>query len=151
MTSQEFVSVLEGVRESSRGAMALCPSHDDMHQSLSICTGTDGRLLVHCFAGCSAQEVCDALGFHVRDLFPMQKRDPRMWKKQCRREREREKERRRRHLEGFRIDLLRDAMNLINASRGIEINGWNPDRLDRELNRLASAYELLNRESEHGH
>ncbi len=147
MNVEEFVKLLDGVHQTSRGWSACCPGHDDSNPSLGISLGNDGRILVHCFAGCSAQEICDALGLRVRDLFPVQKSDPRVWKKQRRQEREWEQERRQRYLEGFRIDLLRDAMNLIHAARGIDISGWNPERLDRELNRLACAYTLLEKES----
>lgn len=32
--------------------IARCPAHDDSEPSLSIGTGDDGRVLLHCFAGC---------------------------------------------------------------------------------------------------
>lgn len=46
-----------------------CPAHNDRSPSLSVKEGADGRALVHCFAGCSIQEVCAALGLTIRDLF----------------------------------------------------------------------------------
>jgi hypothetical protein len=49
---------------------ARCPAHDDHEPSLSIGLGDDGRVLLHCFAGCSAEEVVLALGLDVGDLFP---------------------------------------------------------------------------------
>jgi hypothetical protein len=33
--------------------MACCPAHDDRNPSLSVRRAPDGRVLVHCFAGCS--------------------------------------------------------------------------------------------------
>lgn len=149
MNVEEFVKLLDGVHPTSRGWSACCPAHDDSQPSLGVSIGNDGRILVHCFAGCTPQEICKALDLHLRDLFVTQQSDPRVRKKQRRREREREQERRRRHLEGFRIDLLRDATNLIYAARGIDISGWSPARLDRELTRLASAYKLLEKEARH--
>jgi len=40
--------------------LCRCPAHDDYNPSLSI-TEKDGRILWHCFAGCSQQEVYQAL------------------------------------------------------------------------------------------
>ena len=151
MNVEEFVKLLDGVHQTSRGWTACCPAHDDSNPSLAVSVGNDGRILVHCFAGCTAQEICEGVGLHLRDLFSAEKSDPRVRKKQRRQEREREQKRRRRHLEGFRIDLLRDATNLIYAARGIDISGWSPDRLDRELGRIACAYTLLQKESRDEH
>ncbi|MEN6408010.1 MAG: hypothetical protein ABFC77_16265 [Thermoguttaceae bacterium] len=48
---------------------ASCPAHDDDHESLSISTAVDDRILIHCHAGCTTQEVCSAVGLPMRDLF----------------------------------------------------------------------------------
>ena len=50
--------------------VAKCPSHDDRRPSLSIAEGSDGRVLLHCHAGCSPEDVCGALGLDLRELFP---------------------------------------------------------------------------------
>jgi hypothetical protein len=50
-------------------ATALCPAHDDHDPSLTVATGDDGRVLLNCHAGCSAQAVVDALGLGMSDLF----------------------------------------------------------------------------------
>jgi len=47
---------------------ARCPSHEGRSQSLSI-KYTDGQLLIHCFAGCSAHEVVESVGMRISDLF----------------------------------------------------------------------------------
>jgi putative DNA primase/helicase len=49
---------------------ARCPAHDDATASLSIGVRKDGTIGLHCHAGCSADEVCSALGLSVADLFP---------------------------------------------------------------------------------
>jgi hypothetical protein len=49
---------------------ALCPAHDDQHRSLSVGVGKEGQVLLHCFAGCTAQEIVAALDLTMRDLFP---------------------------------------------------------------------------------
>jgi hypothetical protein len=71
---------LDGVLERLRSAdcsptqsgsewKARCPAHDDRNPSLSIKEGSDGRVLLHCFAGCSTDAVCSALGMKTADLF----------------------------------------------------------------------------------
>ncbi len=61
---------LDGVRRIGMGWLALCPAHADRNPSLSVKEAADGRLLVHCFAGCRLEAVLDAVGLSVRDLFP---------------------------------------------------------------------------------
>ena len=70
MTQNEFLSHLHGVKRASRGFIALCPAHEDKNPSLSITEGEDGRILLKCHAGCSAEAVAGALGLTVKDLFP---------------------------------------------------------------------------------
>jgi hypothetical protein len=60
---------LKGVRKTSGGYKALCPAHDDHEPSLSVAKGDDGRALLHCFAGCSPEEVTGALGLKMDELF----------------------------------------------------------------------------------
>ena len=48
-------------RGSDGNYQAHCPAHDDRHPSLSIRNGDDGRLLLHCFAGCGFFEIIGAL------------------------------------------------------------------------------------------
>lgn len=127
--------------------MTLCPSHDDTSPSLSVSTGDDGRILVHCFAGCTAEEITDALGLHVRDLFPMQSANPRVRRDaRLKRERERAKRNQELHLGGLKTDLIRESEWLIQAAHGIKISLWSHERLDLELNRLANAYATMHGE-----
>lgn len=49
--------------------MASCPAHDDSSPSLSIASGRDVRVLLHCWAGCSLDAVLKASGLTMRDLF----------------------------------------------------------------------------------
>jgi len=49
---------------------ALCPAHADSRESLSVTESTDGKLLVHCFVGCTPKAVVSALGLKMTDLFP---------------------------------------------------------------------------------
>lgn len=59
----------QSVRRSGAGWTALCPAHDDRHHSLSIKEGDDGRVLLHCFAGCTPEAIVDAMGLGMSDLF----------------------------------------------------------------------------------
>ncbi|GAB1394908.1 hypothetical protein MASR1M60_30720 [Rhodocyclaceae bacterium] len=73
MTAEKLLERLEKVTKSKSGAdkwTARCPAHDDKGPSLSICETADGRVLLHCFAGCSAAEVVGAVGLEMQDLFP---------------------------------------------------------------------------------
>ncbi|WP_062469493.1 hypothetical protein [Variovorax boronicumulans] len=65
-----FLQRLESVKPSAHGFSARCPVHDDRSPSLSIKEGEDGRVLLHCFAGCPPQEVVAVLGLTMADLFP---------------------------------------------------------------------------------
>ena len=50
--------------------MACCPAHDDSSPSLSVTQSSDGKILLHCFAGCSIEEITGALGLSLNKLFP---------------------------------------------------------------------------------
>ena len=49
---------------------ACCPGHDDKDPSLSIREADDGKVLLHCWAGCTTAEITAAIGLGLRDLFP---------------------------------------------------------------------------------
>ncbi|MFA0746759.1 MAG: DNA primase, partial [Armatimonadota bacterium] len=73
MTFQDFIALLEAKgckpQKMPNGQWkAHCPAHDDAKPSLSV-TESDGRILLHCFAGCSVDAICAALGISVADLF----------------------------------------------------------------------------------
>jgi len=49
---------------------ARCPAHEDKGPSLSVRELPDGRVLLHCFAGCDVGAVVAAVGLDLADLFP---------------------------------------------------------------------------------
>jgi hypothetical protein len=50
---------------------ACCPAHGGSNPSaLSVGLGDDGRVLLRCWHGCSADQVARALGLKLADLFP---------------------------------------------------------------------------------
>ena len=65
-----LLAKLDRVRKAGDGWSACCPAHKDRSASLSIGIGADGRVLLHCFAGCHALDVVQALGLTIADLFP---------------------------------------------------------------------------------
>ena len=50
-----------GARRTGSTWMARCPAHEDREPSLSISAGPDGKVLVHCHAGCDQHDVVAAL------------------------------------------------------------------------------------------
>lgn len=65
-----LLSRLDSVKGKYPKWMAKCPAHQDNGPSLGIKALEDGRILVHCFAGCGAVAVMDSLGLSMSDLFP---------------------------------------------------------------------------------
>lgn len=69
--TEQFLARLDGVKRTGSGKWsAKCPAHDDRRASLAIKEADDGRVLAHCFAGCSISEVVGAVGLDLSDLFP---------------------------------------------------------------------------------
>jgi hypothetical protein len=68
MNLETVLKRLHGVQRRGDGCMALCPAHADKNPSLSLREG-NGRVLLHCFSGCSPEAVCAALGIMVKELF----------------------------------------------------------------------------------
>lgn len=68
---EKLLPRLDKLRPNGNGKwLACCPAHDDRSPSLSIREADDGRLLVHCFAGCPAADVVAAVGLSLADLYP---------------------------------------------------------------------------------
>jgi hypothetical protein len=67
----DFLDKLEHVQPSGTNEYtARCPSHEDRTSSLSVGVGDDDRVLVNCFAGCTAEQIAKAVGLEMKDLFP---------------------------------------------------------------------------------
>ena len=70
-----LLASLDGVKQTATKAghrryMALCPSHSDKGASLSI-RETGDRVLIHCFAGCSAAGILESLGLDFGVIQPV--------------------------------------------------------------------------------
>lgn len=64
----EFLALHENVRRSGDGFVMRCRAHEDRENSLSA-KHEDGKILVHCFAGCETESIVTAIGWTLKDLF----------------------------------------------------------------------------------
>ena len=70
MDLQLILSCFKGVKQCDKGYMALCPAHNDNHPSLSIGLSEDKqKILIHCFAGCSTEDILKKVGLSMSDLY----------------------------------------------------------------------------------
>ena len=152
MTLDELLPRLDSIRQRGNGRWSVrCPAHTDKSPSLSVSEGAKGVLL-KCWAGCTLTEICRSLGIEQRDVFfdaldsnPARRREAAQQRDRQRRERERHD-----HQQDALIDALREADYFVRSRRGLDISGWNDQKLDDELNALADAYHLLENEDLYG-
>lgn len=70
MTPEQFVQRLHGAKPRGQNKwMACCPAHEDRDPSLAIAATPQGKILLKCYAGCSALDVVQSLGLELKDLF----------------------------------------------------------------------------------
>ncbi|MBA3895522.1 MAG: AAA family ATPase, partial [Gemmatimonadales bacterium] len=55
-------------RSGRRGRDVHCPAHEDANPSLSVAIGQNGKILLHCHAGCSSEAVVAAAGLSWAEL-----------------------------------------------------------------------------------
>jgi DNA primase len=144
MKTDDLLGLLQGVKRTSRGWSSRCPSHNDNSPSLSVREAEDGRILLHCFAGCKAQEICEALHIPLRELFGHAERDTvQIRLARAQRVRERREREQVQRLEGVSADAKRDAERLLRSAKDLSIECWSDVFLDTSLNKLADAYGLI--------
>lgn len=115
---ENLLSRMDKCRSAGAGKwMACCPAHDDRTPSLSIKQLECGKILLHCFAGCGADEIRIALNMDWSDLCsedwtPVNRpREP--------------------ALDAAIVIIARD-----NISRGIELNDADMQRYKKAVRRL---------------
>lgn len=70
MSAATVLDRLDRVKQTGPGRwIARCPAHEDRSPSLSIRETDDGRVLLHCFAGCDPGDAMAAIGLEMKDLF----------------------------------------------------------------------------------
>lgn len=68
LTLDALLDRLNGVKRLGHNrAQAQCPAHDDSDPSMTVREGTIG-LLMHCFAGCTFEDILKALDLRATDL-----------------------------------------------------------------------------------
>ena len=133
---------LERVQRSGQGWRADCSNGHRARGTLSVAQGDDGRLLLHCFAGCSAADVLGALGLTLGDVMPERLRDD-------------SSEGRRTARERFRLASMTAAAGVIEReARIVHLAGCDQlqgkvlaaddvQRLGEAVERIAAAHEVL--------
>jgi hypothetical protein len=85
MSAQQIIDRLDFVRATGKdGYIARCPAHDDRSPSLSIKETSDGRVLIHCHAGCGALDVLTAIGLEWDAIYPPTDREYRVGRRKPR-------------------------------------------------------------------
>lgn len=70
MNAAHFIERLQGAQSRGEGRwVARCPAHEDRTPSLSVREVEDGMIILHCFAGCSAEAIVAAMGLQMANLF----------------------------------------------------------------------------------
>lgn len=64
----DILDRFEWVREYGGQWRAKCPAHDTHHRSLVVAVGERG-ILFYCYAGCSQEQILDAVGLTWQDVF----------------------------------------------------------------------------------
>src|SRR5215208_4504462 len=68
----DFEDVLDRLDVASRNgekAMSFCPAHDDRNNPSLSMKAENGRLLLHCFAGCKPEDIVSKVGIGMQELF----------------------------------------------------------------------------------
>ena len=68
MQLNDFLTRLKGVKGNGNQYQAQCPAHTDKEPSLSI-SEKDGKILLHCHAGCTTDSILGVMGLDMKDLF----------------------------------------------------------------------------------
>lgn len=69
MTIEILLSRLTKVKGRAGNFVACCPAHEDSSPSLAV-KEQDGKIVMHCFAGCSVENIVKSIGMDMGDLFP---------------------------------------------------------------------------------
>jgi hypothetical protein len=66
---EEVLGRLDVVSRNGEKAMSFCPAHDDRNNPSLSLKAENGRLLLHCFAGCHPEDIVSEIGLQIKDLF----------------------------------------------------------------------------------
>lgn len=68
MRAEEFAARIKGARRTGNTWAGRCPAHEDSDPSLTFSDGNRG-VVTKCWAGCTVEAICAAVGLQVSDLF----------------------------------------------------------------------------------
>ena len=138
MIADKLLNQLTKVKRTGRESwIACCPAHDDKIPSMNITEKDDGRVLVHCFAGCSVNEILGAVGLTFSDLYPERAPDPYAAARP-----ERMPFNPRDVLAAISTESLIVALAGADVARGVQLDEANRKRLLVAVSRLQSAAEI---------
>jgi hypothetical protein len=133
MSVERLLSNLSKVKGRNGAWTACCPAHEDKSPSLAI-REEGGKVLLHCFAGCTPDAIVGAVGMEMTDLFPPKEQ---VYDKQPR-------------VKFFATDLLRCvaleaaivSIAAYDMARGKTLPQSDLDRLQLAYSRINDAVEL---------
>jgi hypothetical protein len=71
LKAEAFLSHCDKVRKTGPDSwIACCPAHGDKNPSMTVRELDDGRVLLHCFGGCSVEEILRSVNLDFDALFP---------------------------------------------------------------------------------
>jgi hypothetical protein len=144
MVFENFASLVQGAHPSGRGYRGICPACGTNNRSKFSFVERDGRILVHCHAGCATEAICVALGVEFRDLFVNQNQSPRDIKK-CRAQGafKKAKAEVERMAKGFQIDCIREGEKFLKSTVGMDISQLDEGRFDTLMTNVCDALAVL--------
>ena len=75
-TLQEISGYLPGVKwHNANSFQAKCPCHDDRNASLTVSDGDTGGIVFYCHAGCSTENIINAVGLTWADITPQKEQN----------------------------------------------------------------------------
>jgi len=66
---EEVLGRLAVVSRNGEKAMCFCPAHDDRNSPSLSLKVENGKLLLHCFAGCQPEDIVSEMGLQMKHLF----------------------------------------------------------------------------------
>lgn len=71
MSADALLSRIDRPRKTGADSwICRCPAHEDKSPSMTVRELPDGRVLLHCFAGCDVESILGAVGLTFDALFP---------------------------------------------------------------------------------
>jgi CHC2-type zinc finger protein len=145
MNVDQLVSRLDGVKRTGRGYITLCPAHADRSPSLSVCEAEDGRVLLHCFAGCSVEAICEAIGCRLADLFREKRDEGRISRLPLPRPSGLDWQQTAWRFQFHALLLWLRAESVLEAAKELDTSSWSDEEHDKAMQAINNAHRDLER------